>query len=107
MPFNKTTVFAPSPNILESEVGLVRKTRQATQSMATAEGSRKILRAGALFTNPDDSTDIGVVFEDYDMTDYEKFPISVVVEGRLKKENVSEEAKAKEAELKEIGVKLI
>lgn len=107
MPFNKKTHFGGSLNILESEVGLVTKTREAVQSMAKDEDGRKVIKAGALFANPDDPTDIGVVFNDYDMTDYGKLPISVVFQGRLLKERVSAEAKAKEADFKAKGLYLI
>lgn len=107
MAFDKMTTYCESPNILESEVGLVTKTREATKAMAKDEDGRKVIRAGALFTNPDDADDIGVVFDDYDMTDYERYPISVVVEGRLRADRVSAEAAAKKAELAAIGVKLI
>ena len=107
MPFNTTRGFAGSENILDSEVGLVTKTRQATPDMATQVGAHKLLRSGALFTNPDDETDIGVVFGDYDLTDYEKFPISVVVEGRQKTDKVSAEAKAKKADFAGRGLYLV
>lgn len=107
MPFNKVTEYSESQNILDSAVGLVTKTRQATQSMASTVDGRKLIKAGDLYTNPDDSTDIGVVFQDYDMTDYSTYPIAVVVEGRLKKDMVSSATKAKTADLKAIGVRLV
>lgn len=108
MPFNKVTEYGESESILDSAVGLVVKTRQATQSMATTDDDgRKVLKAGSLYANPDDSSDIGVVFADYDMTDYEACPIAVVVEGRLKKDKLTSEAKAKASELGAIGVRLV
>lgn len=107
MAFNQVTEYGQSENILDSAVGLVLKTRQGTKTMAKDDGGRKIIKSGALFTNPDDANDIGVVFGDYDMTDYDAYPISVVVEGRLKKDKVSDEASAKAEELGAIGVRLV
>jgi hypothetical protein len=107
MPFNKATTYGESLNILESEVGLITRTRTATNDMGTVVGTRKIIQAGALYTNPDDASDIGVVLSDYDVTDYDALPIAVVVEGRLYADKVSAAAKAKKAELAAIGVKLV
>lgn len=107
MPFNKKTHFGGSLNILESEEGLVTKTREALQSMAKEEDGRKVIKAGALFANPDDATDIGVVFNDYDMTDYEKFPISVVFQGRLRKDRVAAEAVDKKEDFAKQGLYLV
>lgn len=107
MAFNNVTAYGESENILDSSVGLVLKTRQATKAMATDVDGRKVIKAGTLYTNPDDSTDIGVFFADCDMTDYDKYPVSVVVEGRLKKDKVASGVTAKKAELKAIGVRLV
>lgn len=107
MAFEKTETYGARQNILDSEVGLVTKTREATQGMAADDGSRKFIHAGDLYTNPDDEKDIGVVFCDYDMTDYEKYPIAVVVEGRVKKDRVSEQAKAKADEFAAKGLYLV
>lgn len=104
MPYNKTTNYGTSPNILESEVGLVVKTREAAQSMAVDEEGRKIIAAGALWTADGEN---GVVLNDYDMTDYEKFPIAVVFQGRLLKDRVSSEAAAKAEDFKASGLYLI
>ena len=108
MPFNKVAEYGESENILDSAVGLVVKTRQATQAMATTgDDGRKVIKAGSLYTNPEDASDIGVVFTDYDMTDYPAYPIAVVVEGRLKKDKLASAAQATATELGAIGVRLV
>ena len=108
MPFDNAAVYCESENILDSAVGLVVKTRQATQAMATTgDDGRKVIKAGSLYTNPEDASDIGVVFTDYDMTDYPAYPIAVVVEGRLKKDKLASAAQAKATELGAIGVRLV
>lgn len=48
MAFNKTEKYGSSENILESEIGLVIKTRQAGQDLADAA---KVLKAGTLFSD--------------------------------------------------------
>ena len=49
MPFNKVAEYGESENILDSAVGLVVKTRQATQAMATTgDDGRKVIKAGSL-----------------------------------------------------------
>lgn len=109
MPFNKTSqVYPASQNILESEVGLVRKTHQAKGTDATLDETtgRKILKAGTLYTD-ETTKETGVVFEDYDLTDYDKFPISVVMQGRVKYDLCSEEAQAKIEDFKGQGLYLI
>lgn len=100
MAFNKKTEYGQSLNILESEVGLVLKTREATADMAT-DG---VIKAGSLFTGTDE---IGVVLQDYDMTDYEKYPVSVVFQGRLKADRVASEVTANKADFKAQGLYLI
>lgn len=107
MAYNKVTTYGESENIIESETGLVTKTRQATVSMATADGTRKVIKAGTLYTNPDDSTDIGVFLEDTDMTDYASKPVAVVVAGRIKKDKVASEVTAKKDDLKTQGLYLV
>lgn len=70
------------PNFLESEVGLVLKTHQITQSMGEDDGSgHKIVAAGTVFPS-DDTSAVGIVFEDVDVTwgDHEG---SVLVAGRV------------------------
>lgn len=85
MAFMKTEQFESTPNILESEVGLVLKTYTAEQTNAETVGTKKIIKAGSVYpTNATNATDaIGIVFEDVDMTDDAKRPISVIVAGRV------------------------
>lgn len=98
MAFNRVITYAAARNILDSEVGLVLKTHQATPDLATEnEQGRKILAAGTLYTDQN-TNEIGIVFEDYDLTDYEAFPISVIMEGRVLYDRVSAEAQGKEAD---------
>lgn len=87
MAFMKTEKYTSGINILASEVGLVLKTRQATQEMATVDGTKKILKAGTIFPSNDGSAE-GIVFEDVDMTDDAKRPISVIIAGRVIKANL-------------------
>lgn len=82
MAFMKTEQYESTPNILESEVGLVLKTYTADQANAKTVGTKKIIKAGSVYpTNTEDA--IGIVFEDVDMTDDTKRPISVIVAGRV------------------------
>lgn len=82
MAFMKTEKFYASNNILASEIGLVQKTREGNQSIATEEDGRLIIKAGTVFPANDETAE-GVVFEDVDITDDEKRPISVIVAGRV------------------------
>lgn len=154
MAYNKVTKYADSENILESEVGLVTKTAQADKAMASEIDGRKVIKAGTLYNDTEDSyeavtpaegdnpkekgwytksgstytltTDTtvqsgttyyekthdatgmyGVVFLDYDMTDYEEKPISVVVAGRLKADKVSSEAVSAKSDLAAQGLYLV
>ena len=60
------------------------------------------------YTQKVGTTPVGVVFEDYDMTDYsEGFPISVVMQGRLKADKVSAEAKAQAEAFAKQGLYLV
>ena len=82
MAFMKTEQYESTPNILESEVGLVLKTYTADQTNAETVGTKKIIKAGSVY--PTNATGaIGIVFEDVDMTDDTKRPISVIVAGRV------------------------
>ena len=76
MAYMKTTTYTSGVNILASEVGLVLKTFEGTQAMATQVDDKKIIKAGT------------VVFEDVDITDDEKKPISVIIAGRVIKANL-------------------
>lgn len=97
MAFMKTEKLYSSNNILASEIGLVQKTNQGTKSMATDEDGRLIIKAGTVFP-ANDSTAEGLVFEDVDITDDEKRPISVIIAGRVIEDRlpveVAEEAKS-------------
>lgn len=104
MALHKAIAYGQSRNIIESEVGLVVKTRTGTQTMATTVDGRKVIREGDLFTS---GTEYGVVLGDYDMTDDTARPIAVVVEGRLVKANCSTAAQGKATELAAAGIKLI
>lgn len=82
MAFMKTKQYESTPNILESEVGLVLKTYTADATNAIAVNDKKIIKAGSVYpTNKADAK--GIVFEDVDMTDDAKRPISVIVAGRV------------------------
>lgn len=83
----QTEKFYSGNNILASEIGLIQKTKQGTQAMATDEDGRKIIKAGTVFP-ANDSTAIGIVFEDVDMTYDEKRPISVIIAGRVIEANL-------------------
>ncbi len=107
MPYNKLTSYGETPNILESEVGLVVKTRTAKNSMAATVGDRKIIKAGTLYTNPDDSNDLGIFLNDYDMTDYTERPVAIVVQGRIRADRVGSDVTAKKTNLDALGIKLV
>ena len=93
MAFMKTEQYESTPNILESEVGLVLKTYTAEQT--NAETVYPTNATGAK----------GIVFEDVDMTDDTKRPISVIVAGRVleKRLPVTVETTAK-TELEKAGI---
>ena len=82
MAFMKTEQYKSTPNILESEVGLVLKTYTAEQTNAEIVGTKKIIKAGSVYPTNETGA-IGIVFEDVDMTDDAKRPISVIVAGRV------------------------
>lgn len=87
MAYMKTTSYTSGVNILSSEVGLVLKTFEGTKTMATTVDDKKIIKAGTVAPTNDSSAK-GIVFEDVDITDYDKKPISVIVAGRVIKENL-------------------
>lgn len=67
---------------LESEVGVVRKTRQIKQEGATdMEDGRKYVPMGAVWPS-NDATAEGIVYEDVDVTTGD-MPGSVVLAGRV------------------------
>ena len=82
MAFMKTAQSESTPNILESEVGLVLKTYTADQTNAEKVGNKKIIKAGSVYKTNEKGAK-GIVFEDVDMTDDVKRPISVIVAGRV------------------------
>lgn len=104
MALNKAFTYGESESILDSEVGIVAKTRTATQTMATEVDGRKIIKAGALFTG---TSEYGVFLEDYDMTDTDKCPAAIIFQGRLKAGKVSAEAKANKTALAAAGLYLV
>lgn len=83
----KTTSYTSGVNILSSEVGLVLKTFEGTKTMAATVDDKKIIKAGTVVPTNDSSAK-GIVFEDVDITDDDKKPISVIVAGRVIKENL-------------------
>ena len=87
MAYMKTTTYTSGVNILASEVGLVLKTFEGTQEMATQVDDKKIIKAGTVVPTNNASAK-GIVFEDVDITDDEKKPISVIIAGRVIKENL-------------------
>ncbi|HIW82634.1 MAG TPA: hypothetical protein H9742_14130 [Candidatus Acetatifactor stercoripullorum] len=87
MAFHKTEQTYERPNFLDSEVGLVLKTREIPQSMGKDQDNRKIVAGGTPFPS-NDSSAAGIVFETIDVTDDEKRPGSVIVAGRIIKANL-------------------
>lgn len=87
MAFMQTEKIYSGNNILASEVGLIQKTKEGTKTMAVEEDGKKIIKAGTVFP-ANDGTAIGVVFEDVDMTNDEKRPISVIIAGRVIEANL-------------------
>ena len=47
MALNKAFTYGESQSILDSEVGIVAKTRTATQAMAKEVDGRKLIKAGS------------------------------------------------------------
>lgn len=77
----KGRTFAPGW-FLESEVGVVRKTRQISQTGATtAEDGSKYVKMGTVYP-ANDATAEGFVYEDIDVTTGD-MPGSVVLAGRV------------------------
>lgn len=68
-------------NFLDSEVGLVLKTRQIPASLGVIDGTRKMVFAGTPFPS-DDNQAIGILFEDVDVTSGD-MPGSVMLAGRV------------------------
>lgn len=68
-------------NILESEIGLVTKTRQIPATLGVVDGAHKTVKAGTVFP-ADDGTAEGIVFTDTDVT-HGDAESSVIVAGRV------------------------
>lgn len=102
MAFNEYRGGIQSLNILESEIGLVTKTRTATASTCEV-GNDGVIRAGSLFTG---DNEYGIVFEDYNL-DETAYPISVIFQGRVRAERVSSDAYAKKSDFAAQGLYLI
>ena len=103
MAFHKVETTYERPNFIDSDVGLVTKTREIPQSMGKAQDNRKIVVGGTVFPS-NDTHETGIVFETVDVTDDEKRPASVIVAGRIIKANLPETLNsAAETALKNIG----
>ena len=87
MAFHKVERTYERLNFIDSEVGLVRKTREIPQSMGKDQDNRKIVVGGTPFPSNDANVE-GLVFETIDITDDEKRPGSVIVAGRIIEENL-------------------
>lgn len=104
MSFVTNTTGTARPNFLESEVGLVLKTKEIPQSMGVADGNRKIVPAGTVFPTNDESAS-GIVFETVDVTGG-NMPGPVMVAGRVLKDAITVESEA-EAPLAAAGIVLV
>lgn len=103
MAFYKVESTYERPNFIDSEVGLVFKTREIPQSLGTEQDGRKIVIGGTPFPSNDASA-TGIVFETIDVTDDIKRPGSVLVAGRIIKSNLPVELNsAAESALKALG----
>lgn len=77
----KGRTYAPGW-FLESEVGVVRKTRQISQTGATtADNGGKYVKMGTVWPS-NDTNAVGIVYEDVDVTTGD-MPGSVVLAGRV------------------------
>lgn len=74
-------------NFLDSEVGLVLKTKEIPASLGVAEGTRTVVPAGTAFPS-DDAQAVGIVFQDVDVTDGPAAG-SVMVGGRVLTQRLS------------------
>ena len=95
MSFVTNTTCTKRPNFLESEVGLVLKTREIPASMGVQDGNYKIVAAGTPFPSNDGNA-VGIVFEPVDVTSG-NMPGSVLVAGRVLAENLNLQTAAKTA----------
>ena len=83
------------PNFLESEVGLVLKTREIPASLGVQDGNYKTVAPGTPFPS-NDANAVGIVFESVDVTSG-NMPGSVLVAGRVLDENLNLATAAKTA----------
>lgn len=81
MPFVTNTPATTRHNFLDSEVGLVTKTRQIPASMGVLDGTRKMVFAGTPFPSNDNQA-TGIIFDDVDVTSGD-MPGSVMLAGRV------------------------
>lgn len=82
----KVETGAAVPNFLDSEIGLVLKTRQIPQSMGVEKGANKTVVAGTVFP-ANDATAVGIVLQDVDVTDGDAIG-SVLMAGRVLKDRL-------------------
>ena len=87
MAYMNVTEGRSAINILESEIGLVTKTRQIPETLGVVDGKYKTVKAGTVFP-ADDATAEGIVFTDTDVTDGDAIG-SVIVAGRVLDERVN------------------
>lgn len=83
------------PNFLESEVGLVLKTRDIPASLGTQDGNYKTVAPGTVYPS-NDAQAVGIVFEAVDVTNG-GMPGSVLVAGRVLAEGLNIASAAKTA----------
>lgn len=83
------------PNFLESEVGLVLKTREIPAALGTQDGIYKTVAPGTVYPS-NDAQAVGIVFEAVDVTNGD-MPGSVLVAGRVLAEGLNIATAAKTA----------
>lgn len=83
------------PNFLESEVGLVLKTRDIPAALGTQDGNYKTVAPGTVYPS-NDAQAVGIVFEAVDVTNGD-MPGSVLVAGRVLAEGLNIATAAKTA----------
>ena len=104
MAFNEVRAGYQSLNILDSEIGLVTKTRTATADSIEIDLAYPYAKAGSLFTGVGE---YGIVFEDYYLGGETAFPISVIFQGRVRADRVSAAVYAKKSDFAAQGLYLI
>lgn len=83
------------PNWLESEVGLVLKTREVPASLGVQDGAYKTVAPGTVYPSNDNKAE-GIIFEAVDVTSGD-MPGSVLVAGRVLAEGLNIASAAKTA----------